>query len=104
MEITRLDYLNDVISFTHYSKVVNNICIVYHGTNTEDIINLSNLLPILREKHKEVSISLCIEDTLVHLANDAFPLSKLPERKTEFAYVKELYMDPCQSLCVVNLL
>lgn len=87
-----------MVPFSSYAKVVNNICLVYSGILPEYAQALSSLLPYLRDKYPDLSISLCVPDQFLSIAPLAFPLSELPERQSNFAFLKKFLIDPNENV------
>ena len=79
-----------MVALSHYAKIINNIGFCYFGHAPEYVVALNYLLPIIRQKYPELTISLYVRDEFVCFGGS--PESAL--ERAHYAIIKEFKIDP----------
>ncbi len=81
------------IAFTYYARVKNKLCLAYLGLLPEYVTLLKLVRPCFKKVLPELELSICCTDDLMYLLEgepDVIPHSQIRDRKTEFAYIREV--------------
>jgi hypothetical protein len=83
------------IPLPNYAKIRNNCCIAYLGHASEYIIQLNCLLPYIEAALPGLDIFLCCRDEIISWFDNPkiFPAFQFSERKSDFAFIKQLNCD-----------
>lgn len=85
-----------MFTLPHYAKIKDNYCISYFGNSKEYLVQLKLLRPIVETQLPGIKVFIaCKNDSMYLLKNEERILNReeLQERKTDFAYIREINCD-----------
>jgi hypothetical protein len=83
-----------MLDFEQYAKIKNKYCLCYFGHNTEYLVQLKLVRPLIERKFPNLKISLCSRDEHQSLLEKQdFPAREIKVRRSEFAFMREITHD-----------
>lgn len=82
-----------MIPLDQYNKIRNNLCLYYPDFSGEYVMQILCLRPYIERELQGLQLFVCCRDELMYLSewyDKILSMSQLEERKSEFAYIRQL--------------